>query len=52
MSRWERDSATEFLAQVIGMVKMSLSSFMSSAPDEGNSTINFSKGCPIKMLKS
>ena len=51
-SRWGRDSATEFLVQVIGMVKVSLPNFMSNAPDEGGSTISFSKVCPIKMSKS
>ena len=51
-SRWERDSTTELLAQVIGMVKVSLPNFTSNAPDEEGSTISFSKGCPIKMSKS
>ena len=31
-SRWERDSATEFLAQVIGMAKVSLPNFTSNSP--------------------
>ena len=31
-SRWGRDSATEFLARVIGMVKVSLPNFMSNSP--------------------
>ena len=49
---WGRDSTTEFFTRVIGMVKVSLPNFMSNAPDEGGSTISFSKVCPIKMSKS
>jgi hypothetical protein len=49
-SRWERDSAIEFLAQVIGMVKVSLPSFTSRSPVFGGSKKSFSRGCPIKML--
>jgi hypothetical protein len=48
-SRWGRDSTIEFLARVIGMVKVSLPNFTSNAPDEGGSTISFSKECPIMM---
>ena len=40
-SRWGRDSATEFLAQVIGMEKVSLPSFMSRSPIFGGSMKSF-----------
>jgi hypothetical protein len=51
-SRWARDSATEFLAQVIGRVKTSLPNFMLRSPVFGGSKKSFSRGCPIKMSKS
>ena len=51
-SRWGRGSTTEFLAQVIGMEKVSLPSFTSSSPDDGGSMKSFSRGCPMMMSKS
>ena len=47
-----RDSATEFLAQVIGMEKVSLPNFTLRSPDDGGSIKSFSRGCPIMMSKS
>ena len=47
-----RDSTNEFLAQVIGMVKVSLPSFTTRSPIFYGSRKSFSKGCPIKMSKS
>ena len=46
-----RDSTIEFLAQVIGMEKVSLPSFTSKSLDDGGLR-NFSRGHPIMTLKS